>query len=137
MMKIIGSIQSFEISYYIYILNFKQMKGKSIVVQILTTIILVVGSVGSLFNETWMAVLGVVAAAATLIVKTFFPSGTLVVGWDVLLWATNIGYAILQITNLVADVAWIDPAVINAMAVVINTVILVIANSKNGVLANK
>jgi len=113
------------------------MKGKSIVVQILTTIILVVGSVGSLFNETWMAMLGVVAAAATLIIKTFFPSGTLVVGWDVLLWATNIGYAILQITNLVADVAWIDPSVINAMAIVINTVILIIANSKNGVLASK
>jgi hypothetical protein len=113
------------------------MKGKSIAVQILTTIILIVGSVGSLFNETWVAVLGVVAAAATLIVKTFFPSGTLVFGWDILLWATNIGYVILQITNMVGTVAWIDPTIINAMAVVINTVILVIANGQNGVLASK
>lgn len=101
------------------------------------TIITVVGSMGSLFNETMVAVLGVIAAAATIIIKTFFPSGTLVVGWDVLLWATNIGYAILQITNLMSGVMWINPAIINAMAVIINTVILVIANSKNGLLASK
>jgi len=113
------------------------MKGKSLIVQIVFTIITVLGSVGALFNDTWIAIFGVVGAALTLIVKTFFPSGTLVFGWDILLWATNIGYVILQITNMVGTVAWIDPTIINAMAVVINTVILVIANGQNGVLASK
>lgn len=105
------------------------MKGKSILFQILMTMVIVLGSAGSLLGSTAMAWAGMIGAALTLIIKTFFPSGTLVVGWDVMLWATNIGAVVLQIMNLMSAVTFIDPALINAMMVIINTVILVIGNS--------
>lgn len=105
------------------------MKGKSILFQILMTMVIVLGSAGSLLGETAMAWAGMIGAALTVIIKTFLPSGTLVVGWDVMLWATNIGAVVLQIMNLASAVTFIDPALINAMMVVINTVILVIGNN--------
>lgn len=105
------------------------MKGKSILFQILMTMVIVLGSAGSLLGDTAMAWAGMIGAALTVVIKTFFPSGTLVSGWDAMLWATNIGAVIIQIMNLVNDVTFIDPAVINATMVIINTVILVIGNN--------
>lgn len=105
------------------------MKGKSILFQILMTMVIVLGSAGSLLGDTAMAWTGMIGAALTVVIKTFFPSGTLVSGWDAMLWATNIGAVIIQIMNLVNDVTFIDPAVINATMVIINTVILVIGNN--------
>lgn len=113
------------------------MKGKSIVAQILMTILIVLGSAGSLFGAAAMAWLGVIGAVITLVLKTFFPSGELVSGWTTLLWVTNIGAVIVQATNLVSAVTFIDPAIVNAIMVITNTVILVVANGNNGVLSEK
>ena len=113
------------------------MKGKSILVQILSAVILVIGSAGSLLSVKAMAVAGVVSAALTLVMKTFFPSGYLVQGWTMVLWITNVGFALIQIVNLVGTISFISPTIVNALAVIVNTVILVVANQENGTLANK
>lgn len=105
------------------------MKGKSILFQILMTMVIVLGSAGSLLGDAAMAWAGMIGAALTVIIKTFLPSGTLVSGWDAMLWATNIGAVVLQIMNLASAVTFIDPALINSMMVIINTVILVIGNN--------
>ncbi|CAB4147089.1 hypothetical protein UFOVP518_11 [uncultured Caudovirales phage] len=112
-------------------------QGKSIIVQIAMIILIVLGSFGNLFGLEVMMWTGMIGAGITLIVKTFFPSGVLVKGWDILLWATNIGMIIIQITNMVADVTWVSPAVINVMQVAINMIILIIGNVNTGILKAK
>ena len=113
-------------------------QAKSLIVQVLTTIILVIGSAGSLLSAKAAAFAGIISAAFTLILNEFFPSGELVQGWSLVLWVTNLGAVALQIINMIGTVTFIDPAVINYLTIGINTLILVIAkNYGNGALIGK
>lgn len=109
-------------------------QGKSIIVQIITTLLIVIGSAGSLLSVKGMAVVGALSAVLTLVLKTFFSSGQLVQGWDLLLWVTNVGMIILQAVNIFGAVIFIPVEVLNYLAVIINTVILVVANQSYGIM---
>lgn len=109
-------------------------QGKSIIVQIIITLLIVIGSAGSLLSAKAMAVIGAMSAVLTLILKTFYPTGTLVAGWDLLLWVTNVGMILLQAVNIFSSVVFIPAEVLNYLAVIVNTVILVIANQSYGIM---
>ena len=109
-------------------------QGKSIIVQIITTLILVIGSAGSLLSVKAAAIVGALSMVLTLVLKTFYPSGQLVAGWDLLLWVTNVGMIILQAVNIFGSVIFIPVEVINYLAVIINTVILVVSNQSYGLM---
>lgn len=109
-------------------------QGKSIIVQIITTLLLVIGSAGSLLSVKTAAVLGAVSMVLTLVLKTFYSSGELAKGWDLLLWVTNVGAIILQSINIFGSVIFIPVEVINYLTVIINTVILIVANQSYGLM---
>jgi uncharacterized membrane protein len=109
-------------------------QGKSIIVQIITTLLLVIGSAGSLLSVKAAAIVGALSAVLTLFLKTVYPSGQLAQGWDLLLWVTNIGMIILQAVNIFGSVIFIPVEVINYLTVIINTVILVVANQSYGLM---
>lgn len=109
-------------------------KGKSIIVQIVTAMLIAIVSMGHLFNDTTTAILGAVGAALVLVMKTFFPTGTLVPGWDLLLWVTNVGAVILQLVNIFSSVIFIPAEVLGYLTAIVNTVILIIANQEYGIM---
>lgn len=93
---------------------------KSLAVQILTVLILLVGAYSGLFGPTGQAWLGIISMGATLTLSTFFPSGTLPTGWDKIMWITNITGVALQLLIAIGSAGLVDPMAINAIIITIN-----------------
>jgi hypothetical protein len=93
---------------------------KSLAVQILTVLVLLIGAYSGLFSATGQAWLGIVSMAATLVLSTFFPSGTLPSGWNKIMWITNITGVVLQLLAAIGSAGLIDPMTVNTIIIAIN-----------------
>lgn len=108
------------------------MKTKSLIVQVLTVLILAIGSYSGMFSPAVAAWLGIISMAATLTLSTFFPSGTIVTGWTWVMWATNISGVVVQILNLTSENGLIAPNITNSIIIAINIFIQVFLKDYNG-----
>lgn len=106
------------------------MKGKSIAVQILTTVLLLLGA--NIFGFTGVAAAwaGIASMALTLVLSTFAPSGTFVKGWSVVMWATNIGGIIIQLLSAMSDQSLVAANITNGIIIVINIILQVYFTDK-------
>lgn len=109
---------------------------KSLAVQILTVLILLIGAYAGLFGATTQAWLGIISMGATLVLSTFFPSGTLPTGWDKIMWVTNITGVVLQLITAIGSAGLIDVMTVNAIIISIN-IFLQLFIKNYGVIANK
>ncbi len=98
---------------------------KSLAVQILTVIILMIGAYSGMMSPTAQAWMGIVAMAATVTLSTFFPSGQIVKGWTTIMWITNISGVVLQLLNAMGNSGLIDVQTINMIMIGINILIQV------------
>lgn len=96
------------------------MKAKSLAVSIISALILVIGSYSGFLNASWQAWLGIVAVALNLILSTWFPSGTIVKGWNWVMWATSGSAIVIQILNATLTAGLVAPEIINAIIIGIN-----------------
>ena len=101
------------------------MEKKSLAVQFITAVILMIGAYAGMFSSGAQAWLGIASMVLTVILSTFFPSGTLVKGWTALMWAFNISGIILQALNAIGSKGLIDPQTTNAIMIGINVLIQV------------
>jgi len=93
---------------------------KSLAVQILTVLVLMIGAYSGMFGATAQAWLGILSMGATLALSTFFPSGTLPNGWSKIMWITNIAGIVLQLLTAVGSAGLIDAMTINTIILAIN-----------------
>ncbi len=98
---------------------------KSLAVQVLTVITLMIGAYSGLMNPIFQAWTGIVAMAATLTLSTFFPSGQIVKGWTTIMWITNVSGVVLQLLNALGNSGLIDVQTINMIMIGINVLIQV------------
>lgn len=98
---------------------------KSLAVQIITVLILLIGAYAGFLSPSAQAWLGIVSMALTLTLSTFFPSGTLPKGWTTIMWVTNISGVVLQLLNALGDQGLVDAKTINMLIVAINILIQV------------
>lgn len=98
---------------------------KSLAVQILTVIVLMIGAYMGSFNNETQAWLGIVSMALTLTLSTFFPSGSMPTGWTAILWVTNIAGVVLQVLNAIGTAGLVDAQVINMIMIAINILLQV------------
>lgn len=96
------------------------MKAKSLAVMILSAAILAVGAYSGYFTESVQAWLGIVSMAMVLALNTFFPSGTLVTGWNWVLWTTNIAAIVIQLLNATMEQGLLKPELVNGIIIAIN-----------------
>lgn len=93
---------------------------KSLAVQILTVLVLLIGAYSGLFGDTAQAWLGIVSMGATLVLSTFFPSGNMPSGWNKIMWITNITGVALQLLTAIGSAGLVDVMTINTIIVSIN-----------------
>jgi hypothetical protein len=93
---------------------------KSLAVQILTVLVLLIGAYSGMFSASAQAWLGIVSMAATVTLSTFFPSGTLPSGWNKIMWITNITGVVLQLLAAIGSAGLIDPMTVNSIIIAIN-----------------
>lgn len=98
---------------------------KSLAVQILTVIVLMIGAYMGTFSAGAQAWLGIVSMALTLVLSTFFASGTMPSGWTTILWITNVSGVVLQVLNAIGTAGLIDAQVINMIMIGINILLQV------------
>jgi len=98
---------------------------KSLAVQLLTVIILLIGAYSGMFSTGAQAWLGIVSMAVTLGLTTFFPSGTMPKGWTTIMWVANIAGVVLQILNAMGSTGLVDSQTINMIMIGINVMLQV------------
>lgn len=96
------------------------MKAKSLAVQLLTALILVIGAYSNMLPASVAAWLGIVSMAATLILNQWFSTGTIVKGWTWVMWATNIAGIVLQLMAAIGDNGLLAANVTNGIIIAIN-----------------
>lgn len=105
------------------------MIKKSLAVQIMTVLVLLIGAYAGFFSEGAQAWLGIVSMALTLTLSTFFPSGTLPKGWTSVMWITNVSGVALQLLNAIGNEGLVDAQTINIIMIAINTVLQVVVKN--------
>lgn len=106
------------------------MKGKSVAVQLITTVILAIGYFGSYFDAHTAAILAAVSYGLTAVLSTFAPSGTFVKGWNWVMWGVNIGGVLIQIANYSADAGLIAVNIAGGIVAAINILLQVYFTDK-------
>lgn len=106
------------------------MKGKSIAVQIVTTLVLLIGYFGNMFDAGTAAILAAISYGLTAVLSTFAPSGEWVKGWNVVMWATNIVGVVTQILNYTSDNGLVAVNVTGAIIAVLNILLQVYFTNK-------
>lgn len=99
---------------------------KSLAVQILTVLVLLIGAYSGYLNPSAQAWLGIVSMGLTLTLSTFFPSGSLPKGWTAIMWITNISGVVMQLLNALGDNGLVDAQTINIIMIAINVILQVI-----------
>lgn len=99
---------------------------KSLAVQIITILVLLIGAYAGFFSESAQAWLGIVSMALTLTLSTFFPTGTLPKGWTAIMWIANVCGVVMQLLNAIGDAGLIDAQTINIVMIGINIILQVI-----------
>jgi len=108
------------------------MKGKSLAFTILSVVVLAIGSYSGYFTESVQAWLGIVSMAAVLVLSTFFPSGELVKGWNLVMILTNATMIAVQLFNATADKGLMSPELANGLIMGINIFIQVLLKDYSG-----
>ena len=103
------------------------MKGKSLLLNIFTIAISVLGVAAGLFTPAVASWIGLVSFALTIVLNTVFPSGVFVSGWNIAMWITNLGGIVLQLINYAGAHALVDPQTVNYVVVAVNVLIQVLA----------
>lgn len=106
------------------------MKGKTIATQIITTMILLIAAFGAGFGGAAASWLGVASMGLSLVLSTFFASGTMTKDWTLVMWATNIGGIAIQILNATGEQGLIAANVTNGIVIVINIILQVYFSDK-------
>jgi uncharacterized membrane protein YphA (DoxX/SURF4 family) len=106
------------------------MKGKTIATQIITTMILLIAAFGIQLGGQAASWLGIVSMVLSLVLSTFFASGTMTKQWTVVMWATNISGILIQFLNATGDQGLIAANVTNGIVIVINIVLQVYFSDK-------
>ena len=96
------------------------MKAKSLIVTIISAAILAFGAYSGFFSAGVQAWLGIVSMAGVLVLSTFFPSGTLVAGWNWVMWTTNIAAIVVQLFTAIGSQSLLSPEIVNAIIIGIN-----------------
>lgn len=99
---------------------------KSLAVQIMTVIVLLIGAYSGFFTESTQAWLGIASMALTLTLSTFFPSGTLPGGWTAIMWITNIAGVVMQLLNALGSQGLVDAQTVNIIMIAINVLMQVV-----------
>jgi len=105
--------------------NLKIMEKKSLAVQMITAVLLLIGAYSGMFTEGVQAWLGIASMALTLVLSTLYPSGTLVKGWTTMMWVFNISGIVLQLLDTMGKTALLEPKVVNGIMIGINILIQV------------
>lgn len=106
------------------------MKGKSVAVQIISTLILALGYFGNYFEASTAAILAAVAYGLTAVLSTFAPSGEWVKGWNWVMWGTNIIGVLVQVANYTADAGLVQVNIANGIIVALNIILQVYFTNK-------
>lgn len=96
---------------------------KSLIVQIITILILVIGAYSGYFTSTTQAWLGVISFAATITLSTFAPSGVWVKGWSTTSLIVNIAGALVQAINVISENDLVNPQILNGFIIGLNLII--------------
>lgn len=103
------------------------MEKKSLAVQIITVVVLMIGAYAELFGASVQAWLGIAAMAGTVALSTFFPSGTPVKGWTTVMWVVNIAGVVTQLLLAMGEQKLLDVQVVNGIIIGMNILIQVFA----------
>lgn len=106
------------------------MKGKSIAVQVLTTLILALGYFGNYFDAGTAAILAAVSYGLTAVLSTFAPSGTWVTGWNWVMWGVNIIGVLIQVANYTAEAGLVAVNVAGGIVAALNIILQVYFTDK-------
>lgn len=98
---------------------------KSLAVQILTALALLIGAYSGYLNPSAQAWLGIVSMGLTLTLSTFFPTGTFPKGWTTIMWITNISGVVMQLLNALGDNGLVNAETINIIMIAINVLLQV------------
>ena len=93
---------------------------KSLAVQIIATLLLLIGAYSGSFNENVQAWLGIATMTLTVVLSTFAPSGVFVKGWNWIMWATNISGVVILVLIAMGDIGKVSVLVVNQIIIVIN-----------------
>lgn len=106
---------------------------KSLAVQIFTILVLMIGAYAGFFSETVQAWLGIVSMGLTLVLSTFFPTGTLPRGWTAIMWIANVSGVVMQLLNAIGDSGLVNPQTINIVMIGINIILQVVVKQYEAV----
>lgn len=99
---------------------------KSIAVQIITVLVLLIGAYVGFFSPSGQAWLGIISMGLTLALSTFFPSGTFPKGWTAIMWVTNISGVVMQLLNAMGTQGLVEPQTINFIMIAINLILQIV-----------
>lgn len=99
------------------------MVKKSLAVQIMTALVLLIGAYAGFFSSGIQAWLGIASMALTLTLSTVFPSGTLPTHWTTVMWITNISGIVLQVLTVIGEQGLVDAQTINIVMIAINVIL--------------
>lgn len=108
------------------------MKGKSIAVQIITFIILILGSYGKLFGEHTVAWFGIASMALSSVLSVFAPSGVFTSGWKPIFIVTSALGIVIQILNVISTDGLLPADIVNYVIIGITTFIGVFLKDYTG-----
>ncbi len=101
------------------------MQKKSTFFNIATLIVLAIGAYGGLFTVTAAAWLGIVSMALTLVLSTWFPSGTFIGFGNSATWVVNGAGILIQLLNATSEHELIPANIVSDIVIGINLILQV------------
>jgi len=102
---------------------------KSLIAQILSIVVLIIGAYSFNFSGTTLAILGIASFSITQFLATFMPSGTWVDGWHITTWIVNVAGVLIQVLNLVGEHNLISPMLLNQIIIGLNLIVAYIGKN--------
>lgn len=99
------------------------MKGKSIVVSLISFAVAMLGLFSAGMSDQLQLILGGVTLLLTAVLSTFFKTGELPTGWTTVMWVSNIALVVMMVLNYYSGNGFINPAVVTMIGAVINAII--------------
>lgn len=97
------------------------MKNKTLLWQVCSLIIVLLGIYGQQFGETGQKWIGIVSFSITAFLNSkIMSTGEWPKGWSTAMWATQVFGLIVQVVNFMVEKAILDPHVVNVMIMTIN-----------------
>lgn len=106
------------------------MKGKSVIVQILTTLVLLAGANVFGFTGEAAAWTGIVGMAISMLLSKFAPSGSWVKNVDWVFYGTNIIAILIQLAQATGEASLVPVNITNGIVIVLNIVLQVYFTNK-------